>query len=922
MGFFRAGPAAAGFMLFVALAPFAFAQTASVSGRVVDESGAYVPSARVTLTPGPPGEGKLATATAGPDGVYTVTGLTPGSYSIVASAPALSMQPLTAALKPGPQTIDLRLRVAAVTTQIDVGDVAGTVTVESSSNASATVLSGNDLDSLSDDPQDLQSDLEALAGPAAGPGGNAIFIDGFSGGELPAKESIREVRVNQNPFSPEFDKMGLGRIEVFTKPGTDKYHGTVGYNLGTDKWNSRNPYSGQQVPFLLQESENSFSGPLSKRSSFTLSLERQAVNNGSVTNAIVVDPSTFNITPFSSVQVTRQRHLRVGPHVDYQINDNNYLSLRYTNTIADIPHAGIGSFDLISRGYHLYNTFNTVQAIETFIHGSSVNEVRFQYFRHGTSTTADTDSPALQVLGSFNGGGASSLHTHDVQPAYEFQNNTTMVHGLHTARFGVRLREGGEDSYLPQNFNGSFTFTSADQYQQTLRGMHGFGPSQFNISTGIPALSIQQYDVAVFAGDEWRLRPNFTVNLGARYEAQTNVRAGKDFAPRVGIAWAPGATGNKTSKTVLRAGFGVFYDRFSLSNTLAADRYNGLVQQQYVIVNPTFFPNIPSLTTLAALPTSTLSTREVDSHLQSPMLMQSAFTVERQLPKKSTLAVTYTNSHGIHEFISKDINAPLAGVYPYPGKGPVFLMTSSGIYNQNQLIANFNMRWNAAVSATASYVLNKALSNTDGLGTYPGNPYNYAGEYGPASSDIRHRVSLSGSFNMRGGIRLNPLVSFQTGAPYNITTGTDPYGTTLYTARPGVTTDASRPGVIQTPEGLLDPNPLPGETLLGRNAGRGPGQVMVNLRVSRLWGFGGERKESPASARGVFAPAPANRRYNVSLGMSVRNILNHNNQGPIIGNINSPLFGLANQVAGGPNGEGFSENASNRRLELQLRFIF
>jgi hypothetical protein len=417
------------------------------------------------------------------------------------------------------------------------------------------------------------------------------------------------------------------------------------------------------------------------------------------------------------------------------------------------------------------------------------------------------------------------------------------------------------------------------------------------------------------------VRPNFTLNLGARYEAQTNMRATKDFAPRFGLAWAPGATGNKTSKTVLRAGFGIFYDRFGLSNTLTAARYNGVVQQQYVIENPNFFPNIPSLTTLAANPVNTQSVREVDSHLQSPTLMQSAFTVERQLPKKSTLAVTYTNSRGLHELLSKDINAPLAGVFPYPGKGPIFLMTSSGVYNQNQLIANLNVRWNAAVSATASYVLNKAMSNTDGLGTYPGNPYNYAGEYGPASSDIRHRISLNGSLNVRGGIRLNPLVSYQTGAPFNITSGSDPYGTSLYTARPGVATDLSRPGLVQTPEGLLDPNPIPGETILVRNAGRGPAQILVNLRVSRTWGFGGERK-SADRPHGVFAPAPANRRYNVSLGMSVRNILNHNNQGPIIGNITSPLFGRANQVAGGPNGEGFSENASNRRLELQLRFIF
>ncbi len=125
--------------------------------------------------------------------------------------------------------------------------------------------------------------------------------------------------------------------------------------------------------------------------------------------------------------------------------------------------------------------------------------------------------------------------------------------------------------------------------------------------------------------------------------------------------WAPGATAGKTSKTVLRAGFGIFYDRFALSNILAAARYNGVIQQQYVIDNPTFFPDIPSIASLAAYPASTQAIREIDSHLQAPYLMQSAFTVERQLPWKSTLAVTYSNSQGLHEIRSYDMNAPLAG---------------------------------------------------------------------------------------------------------------------------------------------------------------------------------------------------------------------------------------------------------------------
>ena len=185
---------------------------------------------------------------------------------------------------------------------------------------------------------------------------------------------------------------------------SDQFHGSIGYNLGTDWWNTRNPYSARKVPFLLQESENGFSEPLSKRASFTLDFERQAVDNGSVTNAVTL------AGPFSSVLTTPPRHWLVGPHVDYQLNDHNTLAFRYLWTHADVRDAGIGSFDSISRGYHLVNIFQTAQAIETLVQGTTVNETRFQYFRHGTQTDANTTAPEIQVLGAFNGGGAQISH--------------------------------------------------------------------------------------------------------------------------------------------------------------------------------------------------------------------------------------------------------------------------------------------------------------------------------------------------------------------------------------------------------------------------------------------------------------------------------------------------------------------------------
>src|SRR5215475_12262542 len=450
----------------------------------------------------------------------------------------------------------------------------------------------------------------------------------------------------------------------------------------------------------------------------------------------------------------------------------------------------------------------------------------------------------------------------------------------------------------PQNFGGTFTFsggdapvldssnqpvldssgkplfapiTSIERYRRMLLFQSlGFTPSrirelgggatQFSINAGNPVSSASQFDVGLFVGDDWRVRPNLTLSLGLRYETQTNIHDWRDVAPRVGVALAPGAGGkNSRPKTVIRAGVGVFYDRFALSNTLTALRYNGVVQQQYVVANPDFFPTIPSLSSLAGFqPTQTI--QQVSATLRAPYIMQSAISFERQLPFNTTVAVTYANSHGPHLLRSQDVNAPLpgtynplipnSGVFPLGKPGPVFQMESSGNYNQHQLITNVNARINKDVSLTGSYVFNRAMSDTDGVGTFPAKPYDLTGEYGPAATDIRHRFSLSGSFNTKWNVRLSPFVILDSGPPFDITVGRDLYGTTLFNGRPGIPNDTNKPGLIRTSYGLLDPNPTPDEKILPRNYGRGRGTVTVNLRLTKTIEFGGERGSAATQQRG------------------------------------------------------------------------
>ncbi|MBV9437825.1 MAG: carboxypeptidase regulatory-like domain-containing protein [Acidobacteria bacterium] len=333
------------YLLFFLAATLGFGQSSVLRGTVTDTTGAIVPGATITVTDA---AGASRSATSDPSGTYSIGGLSPGTYTLNASAPDMALaQAIHLDTKAGTETLNLTLQVKALVQNLNVeAEGAPSVSTDAANNASAMVLRGSDLDALSDDPNDLADDLQALAGPAAGPNGGAIYIDGFSGGELPPKNTIREIRINQNPFAPEYDKLGFGRIEIFTKPGTDKFHGTFGYNFANDFWNSRNPYALQKAPFHLHELNGSISGPLNRRASFNLDVTREMDDNGNVVNGVTLDPATLTPTPFTGSVLSYSRWTRVTPRIDYQLSQNHTLSVRYVFNNDDVRNAGTGAFNL------------------------------------------------------------------------------------------------------------------------------------------------------------------------------------------------------------------------------------------------------------------------------------------------------------------------------------------------------------------------------------------------------------------------------------------------------------------------------------------------------------------------------------------------------------------------------------------------
>ena len=288
-------------LLFVAASSAGQTSTGTLRGRITDPSGAVIPKATITVTGA---GGKQATATTNGQGNYEINGLAPGTYAVTAVAKGFSQSTEQGIAVTAGQArqFDIGLTIQVQQEKVNVEEEGSGVSVNPSENASTLVIKGKDLDALSDDPDELQSELEALAGPSAGPNGGQIYIDGFTGGQLPPKSSIREIRVNQDPFSAEYDKLGYGRIEIFTKPGTDQYHGQFMVNGNDSAFNSLNPFIKEVPPYHSEFFNGTVGGPMTKKSSFFFDSERRDISDASVVNATVLS-SDCTVTSLSLIHI-------------------------------------------------------------------------------------------------------------------------------------------------------------------------------------------------------------------------------------------------------------------------------------------------------------------------------------------------------------------------------------------------------------------------------------------------------------------------------------------------------------------------------------------------------------------------------------------------------------------------------------------
>src|ERR1044071_5890303 len=337
----------------------------SLRGQVLDELGGAIVGASVTAIDG---KGREKSVVTNDSGSFTINGLAPGKYTVRAinTGFALSETPDVEVTAGKALQFDITLKVAIEEQKVTVSSDAREVNTEPENNAGAVVLKGDDIEALPDDPDDLAAALQALAGPSAGPNGGQIFVDGFTGGRLPPRASIREIRINSNPFSAEYDRLGFGRIEILTRPGTDRFRGQVSFNFNDDALNARNSFADTRPPIQTRQYGGNIGGPiLKKKASFFFDFDKRDINDQTIIVAKVLDANN-NIVDFTDTVPVPSRRTTFSPRVDYQINPNNTLVGRYTYT-SNNRLQNVGGFNLPSRAYNSDNTEHTIQLTETAI---------------------------------------------------------------------------------------------------------------------------------------------------------------------------------------------------------------------------------------------------------------------------------------------------------------------------------------------------------------------------------------------------------------------------------------------------------------------------------------------------------------------------------------------------------------------------
>ena len=860
-------------VLVLASAAPSYAQApAAPTGRllltVVDPSGAVVPGATVRVS-GVDDTTRLRTvapAKSSEAGLTTVDGLAPGRYDVIVEFPAFKngeLKNVRIRIGDNRQVVVLPLKAVedSVTVSRDPREAAS-----DRAGLFASALTREQIEALSDDPDELRRQLQELAP-------DAVFkIDSFEGGQLPPKAQIRSVRISRDQFAAENHHAGGTFIEIITQPGQGPLRGNMSTNHTGSAFESRNAFVDRKGPSAstgggfglsgtLIPNRSAFSFHASGSTAYSSPILRVALPDGTRSETIGLQQPSRSLFAFGQVDfaVTKDQTLRAW----FDLN-------RFTSR-----NVGIGAYDLPERGYWTEDRYWNVRLQHTGPLGrrSFVNS-RLNLSRTDWDYHSNLEAPTIRVLDAFTSGGAQRTGG---RRSWGINSGVDVdyVRGMHSWRTGISIDGLIYRSDEMTDYLGTYTFGSLAEFEAGR-------PRSYTRRIGDGLVAYNNAYAGFYIQDDIRVSQGLSFSPGLRYEVQTHLRDYNNFAPRFGFTWSP----FKSGRTSIRMSTGIFYDWVSTSIYEQTLRLDGFRQREVNVVDPSY-PD-PGLDGFVAPINRYLYSEDVEMVRTARM----SAGVQQTLTPRFRVGATYSDTRGRNIARGSNLNAPVDGIRPDPRFANVVAVVSDGGNRLRSLSVNFSLslatpsptlsraffNWRRG-TISGTYTLASSRNNSDGSFSVPASE-DLDAEWGPASNDTRHRATVSLSTQMIRGVNASFHITAMSAAPYTIRTGRDDNGDLVFNDRPA--------GV-------------------GRNSARGAGRFNMDGNFSYSIGFGQRRVSLPpgvgiTTVGGVMAisnaPPQDVPRYRVGFSLRVQNLLNRTNYGNYSGVLTSPFFGQPQSATG------------------------
>lgn len=836
----------------------AIPSTFTITGNVLDQNDAVVADAQVTLREGSSKNPRMTkTDTAGG---FHFEKIRPGAYEIEVRREGFkpAIVQLAVGTRP-PAPMRVVLTVVDLQQETTIAETNTQANTDPGGNLDVNTVDRQALDTLPSLSNDYIGTMSRfLSDGAVGTGGVTLVVDGVEMSKAGVSASaIQEVKINNNPYSAEYSRPGRGRIEIITKPGAPQYHGAFNFLFRDQHLNARDPFALNRPPEQRRIYEGNLTGPISKNNahpgSFLITANREEEDLQSVVFATAPQGDIRENFPNPG------RNTEFSARLQRQMSDRSTMSVLYSYQDRVVKNQGVGGFNLPEVATNFEFREDLVRVSHNWIVSPKlVSQFNLLLGRYVAPTESVNNAERIVVQDAFTGGGAQGdfRRTEEHWAAYE---TITYTQGKHLVKAGIQVPDFSHRGVYDKTNNlGTFYFSSLQDYQQQR-------PFTFVQQQGRTSVRFWEVVLGAFVQDEIRVRPNLSLLVGLRYDWQNRFNDdNNNLAPRFSFAYAPG----KERKTVVRGGFGMFYDRTGPGPISDIIRFDGQRLRRYVITNPCFPNPLCNGQTLSAQPASVA---RLAPDVIIPYTAQFGVGIEQQLQKSLTLTVNYIGTRGVDLFRSRDVNAPLPPLFaarPDPNFTVVRQIESTGRLTGHLLEVGLRGQLTPYFNGMVQYIFGHARNDTGGIAAFPANSDDLAGEWGRADFDVRHRLNLLGTIKAGKYFNLGTALTLNTGTPYTLTTGRD---------------DNKDSQALDRPAGL------------GRNTLEGPGFAQLDLRWSREF---------------FLAKAKKDKGPIVAVAVDAFNVLNRLNYAGYVGNLSSPFFGQA--VAARP----------ARRLQLSARFTF